>query len=500
MPVQPGSDKIVQEARRRFLVSAQNVLPKASGRGFSCQLLKSSSATRLHFAATMNVLAVVLILSGVGGASPAKVCSYQDVVDHLNLTWSDRAFQLTRPVLDHTHPTVVEINVILYAILAVIEKTQTFIPFLWTMTSWRDERIFWEPDEFCGIAEIVVPTDVLWKPDVFILEMVEKDNSQHNPYMLVRHDGTVFLDQDIRAVSMCIMDVHKFPFDTQRCNISMASAAFKYQDMRVFPVVNSSRATEFSKSLMLSQGEWDFLHLSVSSDNITIDYQAWDCLVYTFVIKRRPLLHVINFLLPILFFLCLDLATYFIPDRHGEKLGFKVTVLLAISVLLLILNDILPSMSNKTPLIATYCIVIFALMLLSLLETIMVAYLTDGESLVNTYARSRRENEPTDKSDTDEIKQTGSLCSYVMGGEEQHELLPVPEQVNDGALSAESRLLLLVVDELKELRRTLSVQHSCKEESRKCACLASRINKGFFLVYLAAVVLFLSFLYLEWTS
>lgn len=69
--------------------------------------------------------------------------------------------------------------------------------------------------------------------------------------------------------------------------------------------------------------------------------------------KRRPLLHVINFLLPILFFLCLDLASFFIPDHRGEKLGFKVTVLLAISVLLLILNDILPSMSNKTPLIGT---------------------------------------------------------------------------------------------------------------------------------------------------
>lgn len=69
--------------------------------------------------------------------------------------------------------------------------------------------------------------------------------------------------------------------------------------------------------------------------------------------KRRPLLYVINFLLPIVFFLTLDLASFFIADHRGEKLGFKVTVLLAISVLLLILNDILPSMSNKTPLIGT---------------------------------------------------------------------------------------------------------------------------------------------------
>jgi len=61
-------------------------------------------------------------------------------------------------------------------------------------------------------------------------------------------------------------------------------------------------------------------------------------------------MHFINFQLPILFFLILDLASFFIPDR-GEKLCFKVTVLLGISVLLLILNDILPSKSHRCPLI-----------------------------------------------------------------------------------------------------------------------------------------------------
>lgn len=69
--------------------------------------------------------------------------------------------------------------------------------------------------------------------------------------------------------------------------------------------------------------------------------------------KRRPLLHIIIFLLPVMFFLTLDLASFLISDYRGEKLSFKVTVALAISVLLLILNDILPAMSNRTPLIGT---------------------------------------------------------------------------------------------------------------------------------------------------
>ncbi|MEQ2188593.1 hypothetical protein GOODEAATRI_016684, partial [Goodea atripinnis] len=99
-----------------------------------------------------------------------KVCSYQDVLDYLNLTVDNSVFKLTRPVLDHTHTTVVKSDIILYAILSVVEKTQTFVPFLWASVQWKDERISWDPAQFCGITEISVPKDMLWKPDLLIYE------------------------------------------------------------------------------------------------------------------------------------------------------------------------------------------------------------------------------------------------------------------------------------------------------------------------------------------
>lgn len=67
--------------------------------------------------------------------------------------------------------------------------------------------------------------------------------------------------------------------------------------------------------------------------------------------KRRPVLYIVNFLLPVLFFLCLDLASFLISEKGGEKLSFKVTVLLAVTVLQLILNEILPASTNRIPLI-----------------------------------------------------------------------------------------------------------------------------------------------------
>ncbi|XP_075950124.1 5-hydroxytryptamine receptor 3A-like [Anarhichas minor] len=453
----------------------------------------------------MMRLAFLLLIIFTDGSSSDKVCSYQDVVDYLNLTADNSVFKMTRPVLDYKHPTVVQLDIILYAILAVIEKTQTFIPFVWVIMEWSNERISWDPDQFCGITQVSVPKEMLWKPDLFIYEMIQKDDSPQNPYMYVTYDGTVTSEEQMKVVSTCKMDVHKFPFDTQRCSISVGSAIHCIEEIRLLPSSNSSRATKFSRDVMKTQGEWDFLHLTVTRYNFTLDDRVWETLAYNFTMKRRPLLHVTNFMLPILFFLILDLASFFIADHRGEKLGFKVTVLLAISVLLLILNDILPSMSNKTPLIATYCIVIFALMLLSLLETILVTYLMEKDSASQEKLRLRDDRD--DKQETVKIENTEekrqTCCSCICKAsddEKQDELLPVAQEVNNSIQSLESNALLLILEELKELQNTLNLLLGCRQEGGKSGHWAARINRAFFIFYVTTVSLFLSLIFTAWNT
>lgn len=67
--------------------------------------------------------------------------------------------------------------------------------------------------------------------------------------------------------------------------------------------------------------------------------------------ERKPVLYVINFIMPLFYFLLMDLASFFISYTSREKLGFKVTLLLSISVLLLLLQDMLPSTERELPII-----------------------------------------------------------------------------------------------------------------------------------------------------
>ncbi|XDV14077.1 hypothetical protein PO909_002293, partial [Leuciscus waleckii] len=93
-------------------------------------------------------------------------------------------------------------------------------------------------------------------------------------------------------------------------------------------------------------------------------------------IKRRPLLYVINIIIPVFFFLVLDLISFFVDSNISEKVTFKVTLLLSISVMLLVINNTLPSTGTEIPLIGVFCGVIFFLIAISMMETILVNYLS----------------------------------------------------------------------------------------------------------------------------
>ncbi|XP_037611675.1 5-hydroxytryptamine receptor 3A-like isoform X4 [Sebastes umbrosus] len=306
-------------------------------------------------------------------------CRHLDVLKHLNLTENNELFSMTRPGSAES-PTKVFLDVLLYAILDMNEKDQKFVSYVWIDSWWQGDDISWNPDDFCGIQRIYLPTKLWWKPDVTIEEMIEKDKADQSPYLMVNSSGCVILRKNMVVVSTCRMQIDKFPFDIQSCTLTFKSVIYSDEDIELVPSGDISWNLEWSRKMMRTQSEWLFHDLTM--DNKTVNNFGFNqsMLVYTITMKRRSALYIANFLLPVLFFFCLDLASFLISDSSGEKLSFKVTVLLAVTVMQLILNEILPSSSDRIPLIAAYCIGIFSLMMLSLLETILVMHLMEKDS------------------------------------------------------------------------------------------------------------------------
>ncbi|XP_051925674.1 5-hydroxytryptamine receptor 3A-like [Hippocampus zosterae] len=446
------------------------------------------------FAALLSLL----VFSADAMASEPSGCSYQDVLNHLHLTRTNELFSMTRPVKYYKRPTHVSLEVLLYAILNVVEKEQKFVPYVWTVTRWHNEYISWDPQAFCGINNVSIPVGILWKPDLTIEEMAEKDKAPPNLYVTISADGLVEVTNDQVLFSMCRMNIYKFPFDTQRCNLTFKSIIHSAKDLRLQPSNNSSEATEWSRDLMPTQFEWIFLHLNVTAIKASSpDHQ--DVIVYTISMRRKPILYIINFLLPVLFFLSLDLASFLISDSGGEKLSFKVTVMLAVTVLQLILNEILPSSSNSIPLIAVYCIGIFALMLLSLLETIFVMHLMEKDNHSEDEDGDGISEERNMQTSCD--KQHAEVQAWTQGGV----FFSMPETPT-GLMPAHSGALCQTLEklsgELGQMERTQTVLLKGKKDKDKKGYwtqVATWVNRIFFIFYLAVVSLFLAILFSKWT-
>uniref|UniRef100_A0A8C4HZH0 Si:dkey-49c17.4 n=1 Tax=Dicentrarchus labrax TaxID=13489 RepID=A0A8C4HZH0_DICLA len=369
---------------------------------------------------------------------------------------------------------------------------------------WQNEFISWNPQDLCGIEKFTLPTDVLWKPDLTIEEMTERDKAPPSPYLTVYSNGHIQVENDQVLVSACRMRVHKFPFDIQRCNLSIKSVIHSEKEMQLFETFNSSTSTKWSQELMRIQYEWLFIGMTVCNETVDNFGFIQKRVVYTITIKRRSILYIINFLLPVLFFLCLDLASFLISDSGGEKLGFKITVLLAVTVMQLILNEILPTSSDRVPLIAVYCIGSFGLMMLSLLETIVVMNLRgrDSASKNNEAEKNQSLSEDCgDKRDKDNNKliYCASLCD-VSSGETPSEQLPVAKKGSSNQLMEDFENLS---DELKELVKTLTLFLNLRKEEEKPGYWNRKtkiINKVFFIFYVIAATLFLVFMIFSWNS
>ncbi|XP_034534357.1 5-hydroxytryptamine receptor 3A-like, partial [Notolabrus celidotus] len=252
---------------------------------------------------------------------------------------------------------------------------------------------------------------------------------------------------------------------------------------------------------MQDESEWLLMNVTVET-KLLINFQFnRSVLIYTLTIKRRSVLYVVNFILPILFFLFLDLASFLISESGGEKLSFKVTVLLAVTVMQLILNDILPSSSDRIPLIAIYCIGAFGFMMLSLLETILMMYLKEKDD-VSQDKEADEDQSPEDNCGEKpgrmhhffrgEIQQ-GAKCVFdVSPGEMPPELLPEVQEirktftVSSSQLTEESHDSENLFEELREVLKTVALLLSSRKEEEKPGYwtrMTKTINRIYFMFY-----------------
>ncbi|XP_054914740.1 5-hydroxytryptamine receptor 3A-like [Poeciliopsis prolifica] len=321
-----------------------------------------------------TVAVIIIILPAFCGAVEVN-CSQPDHPSFLAALSPAFDLRAIRPVKNQLTYTNISVHFTLYGILGVDEKSQLLITYIWLYYWWKNEFISWDPVQ-CGTDKISLPKEKFWLPDIVINEFMEENKAPSVPYIYLFNDGKIKNSFPVRVVSSCNLNIYTFPFDIQNCSLTFNSYVYYALEIRVFLGRDPKIITELSKNVMTTMGEWELL--DITAQKLVHDDESGlytDKLAFYIQVRRRANMYVVNLLLPSCFLITLDLFSFLLPPQSTDRSSFKMTLILGYTVFLLIMNDLLPVTGNTIPLINVFFSLCLALMVASLLETILITNL-----------------------------------------------------------------------------------------------------------------------------
>ncbi|KAM4017331.1 5-hydroxytryptamine receptor 3A-like isoform 1-T1 [Anomaloglossus baeobatrachus] len=313
-------------------------------------------------------------------------CSFERLMQNLSFPNPN-----VRPVRNWTTVTEVSIKMTLYTVVKLETSIQTLSTLVWFNMQWKNEFIGWDPNQFCSIREVFTSNDTFWKPDMYISEMVDsEDKSPVLPFYSIDYTGNIKMAHPLKIISSCKLKTYNFPFDTQKCNLTFGSYIYPAEEIVMLAYNSSSEVFQASREAFVNKGDWILKNITVEQSSLNFEDTNYSTVYYEITLQRIPIVYVITLIVPACFLVILDIVSMFIQMDSKERLGFKITIVLGFSVLLLILNSMLPS-SEKSPVLGIFCCVCMAVMVISIFGCIAVSYmlaLSESQPTVPLWVKS----------------------------------------------------------------------------------------------------------------
>ncbi|XP_066271920.1 neuronal acetylcholine receptor subunit beta-4-like isoform X1 [Branchiostoma lanceolatum] len=271
---------------------------------------------------------------------------------------------MTRPFKRFDDVTTVNFSLTISQLISLNEKEEAMKTNVWLGQSWFDHRLTWNHKLFNNQKTIRAPAEAVWKPDIVLF------NNKDGQYdvalftkVLISSNGLVEWLPPAIFMSACAVDVVQFPFDRQNCSMKFGSWTYDSREVDVRLVVDRATMDDFKPS-----GEWDILDSPArrvaGGNKVRV--------IFDFIIQRKPLFYIINLIIPCILVSSLSILVFYLPSDCGEKIGLNMAVLLAMTVFLLLIADIIPSTSLAVPLIGKYLIFTMIFVTMTTVATTMV--------------------------------------------------------------------------------------------------------------------------------
>ncbi len=286
-----------------------------------------------------------------------------------------------RPTTSSNQAVMIDFEMKLGKLVKLDIKEQVLVAKTRITMAWEDPSLVWSKSNHNGTDIFIIPSSKIWTPDIVMYNTAEADSKSaadiYKGRIRVSDTGKVTWISAVPIVASCSVNIKYFPFDEQSCTLIFGSISYTKHNLQLRFRKQPASSSDFKGSSYITNGQWQLKSLTA-----VVKDKYYDCcdvpfstIEYTLTWQRLPGYWLLYLVFPCVCLSLIAICTFFIPADSGERSGFCITTVLAMSVYLLVISDKLPEKSDQIPLIGMLYTFLFALMVGILLSTILMVNL-----------------------------------------------------------------------------------------------------------------------------
>lgn len=269
-----------------------------------------------------------------------------------NETWTDKLKRdlfvkydkFARPT-EHFNTTRVSFD-ISFQHVSVNERKSTMTVNGWAFHTWSDEKLKWNKSLYGDIDHIHVGSHEVWQPDILLYNSGTANTVEYygDVNCIVYHDGKVLWVPPAQYVALCDLDLRRWPFDTQVCNLRFGSWTFHGEQINLQP----SDLYEDQDNMAVHNSEWTIV--DINKTRVDKYYkcckESYPHVDFQLTLKRNAGLYCNLLITPAVAVVFLILTTLLLSPWNEMKTRVCVITILTISLFFVYFGFTIPFTAN----------------------------------------------------------------------------------------------------------------------------------------------------------
>ena len=163
----------------------------------------------IHLYWLLNMIVFILCVKAPGSTDQYNI--FMNITKNYNKNVRPKDYVVVTPAFS------------LKQVVSIDEKNQIMTSNSYMGLYWQDERLTWNPNDFNGVTDTLIPTNLLWIIDLFVINTAESNGYvpiSSSSMASVDSEGNIYVVFSLTSLkTRCKMNVKYYPFDSQACSV-----------------------------------------------------------------------------------------------------------------------------------------------------------------------------------------------------------------------------------------------------------------------------------------